>query len=82
MRVVLQGEPNIERPLPKNMVILKIDPETGSIVDQDSGFGIEEAFHIDQVPGLEFRSPRSINVDQGNVNPNQGQPGSLPEQLF
>ena len=82
MRVALQGEPTIERPLPEDMVILKVDPETGLIVDQDSGFGIEEAFHVDQVPELEFRSPRSINVDHGKVNSNQGQSGSLPEQLF
>ncbi|MFK7794123.1 MAG: penicillin-binding protein 1A [Gammaproteobacteria bacterium] len=82
MRVGLQGEPQIQRELPKDMVILKVDPETGSIVDQDSGFGIEEAFHIDQVPGLEFAAPRSINVDHGNVDPNQSRPGNLPEQLF
>ncbi len=82
MRVALQDEPQIERPLPKDMVILKVDPRTGSIVDQDSGFGIEEAFHIDQVPGLEFSSRRSINVDHGNANPEQGPSGSLPEQLF
>jgi len=82
MRVALQGEPHIERPLPKDMVMLKVDPETGSIVDQESGFGIEEAFHIDQVPGLEFTSPRSMNVDHGNPNTEQGPSGNLPEQLF
>ncbi len=82
MRVALQGEPYIERPLPEDMVMLKVDPETGSIVDQDGGFGIEEAFHIDQVPGLEFSAPRSMNVDHGKSNPDQGQSGNLPEQLF
>jgi penicillin-binding protein 1A len=82
MRVALQGEPRVERALPEDMVILKVDPATGSIVDQDSGYGIEEAFHIDQVPGLDFTSPRSINVDHGNLNPEQGQSGTLPEQLF
>jgi penicillin-binding protein 1A len=82
MRVALQGEPYIERELPKDMVMLKVDPETGSIVDQDSGFGIEEAFHIDQVPGLEFSAPRSMNVDHGKSNTDHGQSGNLPEQLF
>ncbi|MFK8028028.1 MAG: penicillin-binding protein 1A [Gammaproteobacteria bacterium] len=82
MRVALQGEPTIERPLPADMVMLKVDPQTGSIVDQDSGYGIEEAFHIDQVPSLEFVSPRSINVEHGNSGENQGPTVNLPEQLF
>jgi len=83
MRVALQGEPYIERSLPKDMVLLKVDPETGAVVDQDSGFGIEEAFHIDQVPSLEFAAPRSINVEHGGENIDQGQSGGkLPKHLF
>ena len=80
MQVALQGEPRIERPLPKDMVLLKVDPQTGAIVDQDSGFGIEEAFHMDQVPALDYTAPRSISVDHGNRD--TGQSGTLPEQLF
>ncbi len=79
MRVALQSEPRIERPLPKDMMMLKVNPETGSIVDQDSGFGIEEAFHIDQVPSLAFTAP---NIDHDNLDTSQGQSESLPEQLF
>ena len=82
MRVALQGEPAIERSLPPDMVMLKVDPQTGSIVDQESGYGIEEAFHIDQVPNLEFVSPRSINVEHDNTGENQGPTVNLPEQLF
>ncbi|MDW3096023.1 MAG: penicillin-binding protein 1A [Gammaproteobacteria bacterium] len=80
MRVALQGEPYIERPLPKDMVLLKVHPETGAIIDQESGFGIEEAFHIDQVPELDFSAPQSISVEQ---NPDEvGQPQRPAEQLF
>ena len=80
MRVALQGEPHIERSLPEGMVLLKVDPQTGSIVDQENGVGIEEAFHVDQVPGLEFATPDSLRVDHGNEHSNQT--GNLSEQLF
>jgi penicillin-binding protein 1A len=80
MQVALQGEPIIERPLPKDMVMLKVDPQTGAIVDQDNGIGVLEAFHIDQVPGLEFSGPTSVRVQDGTdaLGPSEG----LPEQLF
>jgi len=80
MQVALQGEPIIERPLPEDMVMLKVDPQTGAIVDQETGVGVLEAFHIDQVPGLEFTGPTSVSI--GNSNDSIGPTESLPEQLF
>lgn len=80
MQVALQGEPIIERPLPDDMVMLKVDPQTGAIVDQETGAGVLEAFHIDQVPGLEFTGPTSVSAGSGNDT--IGSPDRLPEQLF
>lgn len=84
MRVALQGEPLIERALPQDMVILRVDPDTGAIVDQESGYGIEEAFHIDQVPGLQrFVPSRQIHFENNDPeNLDTTRPISIPEQLF
>ena len=79
MRVALQGEPRIERSLPEDMVKLKINPETGLLVDQESGLGVEEIFHVDQIPGTDFNVPLPIKVDQYDTNQNTD---DLPEQLF
>lgn len=79
MRVALQGEPRIERSLPEDMVKLKINPETGLLVDQESGLGVEEVFHVDQIPGTDFNVPLPINVDQYDTDQNTD---DLPEQLF
>ena len=64
MRVALQGEPHIERPLPEGMVVVKVNPENGLLVDQDSEFGIEEAFLEDQLPGLDFNVPAPIGLNR------------------
>jgi len=83
MRAALQGEPTIERPLPEDMVMLKVDPDTGEIVDQEYGVGILEAFHIDQVPGIEFTGPTSVRVQPPSSNTLEaGHNENLPEQLF
>lgn len=79
MRVALQGEPRIERSLPEDMVKLKINPETGLLVDQESGLGVEEVFHVDQIPGTDFNVPLPIKVDQYDSDQNTD---DLPEQLF
>ncbi len=81
MRVALRDEPEVKSSLPDNMVMLRVDPDTGAIVDQHSGVGIPEAFHVDQVPGLEFTGPASLHTaptNQGSVT----NPAKLPEQLF
>ena len=80
MSVALQGEPVIERPLPEDMIMLKVDPETGEIIDQENGVGILEAFHIDQVPGLEITGPTSVRVEPSSTS--VGHTDNLPEQLF
>ena len=79
MRVALQGEPRIERTLPEDMVMLKINPETGLVVDQESGLGVDEVFHVDQIPGGDFNVPSSIKVDQYDTDSTSE---NLPEQLF
>ena len=79
MRVALQGEPNIERTLPEDMVMLKINPDTGLIVDQESELGVNEVFHMDQIPGIDFHVSSPIKVDQLD---NESAPEDLPEQLF
>ena len=79
MRVALQGEPRIERSLPEDMVKLKINPETGLLIDQESGLGVEEVFHMDQIPGTDFNVPLPIKVDQYDTDQNTD---DLPEQLF
>ncbi len=79
MRVALQGEPRIERSLPEDMVKLKINPETGLLVDQESGLGVEEVFHVDQIPGTDFNVPLPIKVDQYDTDQSAD---DLPEQLF
>jgi penicillin-binding protein 1A len=79
MRVALADLPEIIRPLPEDMLILKVNPDNGLLVDQDSGFGLEEAFHIDNIPGQDrtFRVP-------GSVSNSNTQPGTqtVPEQIF
>ena len=80
MRVALQGKPVIERSLPQDMVLLKVDPDTGEIIDQNNGVGIVEAFHVDQVPGLEFTGPTSVSVQPSESS--VGQTDDLAEQLF
>ena len=79
MRVALQGEPHIQRSLPQDMVLLKINPETGLLVDQENGLGIEEVFHVDQIPGTDFNVPLPIKTDQYDI---ESTPEDLPEQLF
>ena len=44
MRVALNEAPLIEPDLPEGMVVLKVDPKTGLIVDDHNPRGIEEAF--------------------------------------
>ena len=93
MRVALQAEPHIDRRLPEGMVVLKINPENGLLVDQNSESGIEEVFLQDQIPSLDFNVSVPVSVDRQNAHsniesenlpspaPNQDS-GQLPEQLF
>lgn len=79
MRVALADQPEVIRPLPEDMVVLKVNPDNGLLVNQETGFGIEEAFHIDNIPGQDrtFRVP-------GRVSNTGSQPGTqtVPEQIF
>ena len=83
MRVALQGLPHIERPLPEGLVVLRINPETGLLVDPDSGVGVEEIFEIDNIPGEDraFPTPRRV-LDDDPENIAQPRPQGLPEHIF
>lgn len=79
MKVALADLPEVMRPLPEDMLVLKVNPDNGLLVDQNSGFGLEEAFHIDNIPGQDrtFRIP-------GRVSNTDSLPGTqtVPEQIF
>ena len=78
MREALADVPQVDRPLPEDMMVLKINPDTGLLVDQDSSIGLEEAFHIDNIPAQDS----SFGI-RDNLNPiNPSRPQELPEQIF
>ena len=81
MRVALQGLPHIERPLPEGMVKLRINPESGLLVDPDSGIGVEEVFMFDNIPGTDrtFDNPNRFIKPGSESTP---QPQGLPEHIF
>lgn len=83
MRVALQGLPQIEQPLPEGLIKLRINPESGLLVDQDSGIGVEEIFEIENIPAVDRSFPTpSLPV---NSNPEEfipPQPQNLPEHIF
>jgi penicillin-binding protein 1A len=81
MRSALQGVPESIPPLPEGMVVLKIDPESGLLVDQQSGYGIEEIFKVDQVPALGATFNRAP-AGGGRSRSGSAQISNLPEQLF
>ena len=83
MRVALQGLPHIERPLPEGMVKLRISPESGLLVDPDSGIGVEEVFMFDNIPGTDrrFDNPNRF-IKPGSESTPQPQPQGLPEHIF
>ena len=54
MREALQTEPIVNNALPQGMVTLRIDPQTGLLVDQSSSGGMPETFRIDHVPGMSY----------------------------
>ena len=82
MKVALKEAPRIEPTLPEGMVVLKVDPNTGLVVDELDPEGIEEAFLVEQVPGISWTSPAP---SQPILQPEayiEGAAETLPEQLF
>ena len=81
MRVALDGEAENTLSTPESIVTMRIDPETGLLVDQDSNQGIEETFREQFVPTNSVEVEKQITFQQKN-----GEPGSevieIPEQLF
>ena len=80
MRVALEGSPENSLPTPQGIITMRIDQETGLLVDQDSSKGIEESFRE------EFAPTKSVEADtQITFQQEDGEPGvviDIPEQLF
>ena len=80
MRIALDGKAENTPQVPQGIVTMRIDPKTGSLVDQDSNQGITETFREQYIP--------TINVDVDNQITLQQQDGEagevieIPEQLF
>jgi penicillin-binding protein 1A len=70
VREALDGKPNIERPQPDGIVMVKIDPKTGKRVSPNQS-GIFEFFRTENVPEL----IGGETLPGGAVN-------SLPDDLF
>ncbi|MEM8843693.1 MAG: penicillin-binding protein 1A [Pseudomonadota bacterium] len=82
MKVALKNAPYYESALPEGMVVMKVHPDTGLIVDDLDPSGIEEAFLVEQLPGMSWTSPTST---QPILQPEayiEGSSEALPEQLF
>lgn len=80
MRVALQDLPYIEQPKPDGIVELRINPETGLLVDQNSGVGIPEIFPIDNIPAMDRAFPNLPNNLPTTGSTPQSQ--DLPEHIF
>ncbi len=80
MRVALEGSAENSLPMPHGIITMRIDQETGLLVNQDSNQGIEETFRE------EFAPTKSVDVDtQITFQQEGGEPGKvieIPEQLF
>ena len=82
MRVALKNAPFMEQDLPAGMVVLKVDPKTGLIVDDLDPRGIEEAFAEHQIPGASWPGSSQGQSQQPPKVIIEGNTGALPEQLF
>lgn len=78
MRGALADVPQVDRPLPEDMMVLKINPENGLLVDQESAFGLEEVFHIDNIPAVD----RNFGIPDKFNPATPSRPQELPEQIF
>ncbi len=76
MRSALEGKPEHTLEQPAGIVTLRIDPETGLLVDQDSNQGIEETFREEYMPTL------SAEIDNQSTYIESGEEMEIPEQLF
>ncbi len=80
MRVALQGVPELEPPMPADMVTVRIDPETGKLASAEADHAIFETFRARFVP-KETAAP-AVPSGGGGDNPASGGGEALPEQLF
>ncbi len=80
MRIALDGTAENTLPMPEGIITLRVDHETGLLVNQDSNQGIEESFRE------QFAPTKSVDVDtQITFQQEGGEPDKIieiPEQLF
>ncbi len=79
MRHALKGKPNHTLDQPEGIVTLRIDPDSGLLVDQDSNYGIEETFREEYIP------QQSAEIKTQPISPYDVEGSNeieVPEQLF
>ncbi len=81
MKIALEGREENTLQSPEGIVIMRIDPKTGLLVDQDSDRGIEETFREEFIPTSSVEIDNQITYQQENVEPG-GEVIEIPEQLF
>ena len=80
MRVALDGNAENSLQAPQGIVTMRIDPKTGSLVDQDSNRGITETFREQYIPTTSVELDNQITFQQQDGEP--GEVIEIPEQLF
>lgn len=80
MRVALEGKAESSPQTPLGIVTMRIDPKTGSLVDQDSNQGITETFREQYIPTTSVEVDSQITFQQQDGEP--GEVIEIPEQLF
>ena len=80
MRVALDGKAENTPDIPLGIVTMRIDPKTGSLVDQDSNQGIAETFREQYIPTTSVEVDNQITFQQQDGEP--GEVIEIPEQLF
>lgn len=80
MRSALAGVPEMEPPMPADMVTVRIDPETGKLAPPEAENAIFETFRARFVP-KETAAP-VVEQGAGGSSPTSGGGEALPEQLF
>ena len=80
MRVALEGKAENTPQTPLGIVTMRIDPKTGSLVDQDSNQGIIETFREEFIPTTSVEVESQITFQQQDGEP--GEVIEIPEQLF
>ena len=79
MRYALKGKQEHTMDQPEGILTLRIDPDTGLLVDQDSSYGIEETFREEYIPKLSAERNTQLLSPYDMEGSNEIE---VPEQLF